>query len=330
MEHSKAFPHELIHGREDEMLSQDQWSEIRLMAKSGMSIKQIARELDISKNTVRGVLRATERKPYNRTCKKTGVLDSFLPFVQARAPEVNFNATTLFREIRDKGYTGGYTTLRQAVKPLRENFIKAEAASVRFETPPGHQAQVDWGTSWVMIGGQHVKLHIFVFVLCYSRSIYVEFTTDEKLATLISCHERAFRWFGGLTEEILYDNPRTIVLDRGTERARINPRFHDFCRYYGFRPRLCRPYRARTKGKVESGVKYVKRSFLPGQVFSSMDHANEQVQEWIRRVADQRLHGTVQTHHGDGSFDAKNYGIREDVLSLVFKDKQLHKGHEYR
>lgn len=293
MEPSKAFAHELIHGREDEMLSQDQWSEIRLMAKSGKSIKKISRELGISKNTVRRVLRATERKSYSRTSKKPRVLDEFLPFVQARAPEVNFNATILFREIKDRGYTGGYTTVRQAVKPLRDNFVKAEAASVRFETPPGHQAQVDWGTSWVMIGGQRLRLHIFVIVLCYSRSIYVEFTTDEKLSTLINCHEKAFRWFGGLTEEILYDNPRTIVLDRGTEKARINPLFQDFCGYYGFRPRLCRPYRARTKGKVESGVKYVKRSFLPGRSFSSIDHANEQVQQWIRHVADQRIHGTV-------------------------------------
>lgn len=137
-----------------------------------------------------------------------------------------------------------------------------------------------------------MRVHIFVLVLCYSRAIYVEFTTDEKLVTLIRCHEHAFHWFGGLPEEILYDNPRTIVLNRGTDNARMNPTFQDFCRYYGYRPRLCRPYRAQTKGKVESGMKYVKRSFLPGRVFSSLDHANEQVQEWIRTVADQRLHGT--------------------------------------
>lgn len=96
-----------------------------------------------------------------------------------------------------------------------------------------------------------------------------------------------------MPEEILYDNPRTIVLDRGTPNARINPKFEDFCRYYGYAPRLCRTYRAKTKGKVESGVKYVKRSFLPGQEFLSLEAANERVWDWIRNVADQRIHGTV-------------------------------------
>ena len=105
--------------------------------------------------------------------------------------------------------------------------------------------------------------------------------------------------FRAFTEEILYDNPRTIVLDRATDNARINPKFEDFCRYYGYTPRLCRPYRAKTKGKVESGVKYVKRSFLPGQEFASLADANEKVLAWIREVADQRIHGT--THENAGS-----------------------------
>lgn len=142
MEDPKASAHELIHGREDEMLSQDQWSQIRLMAKSGTPIKQITRELGISKNTVRRVLRANGRKPYTRTKRKLGVLDEFLPFVQSRAPEVYFNATILLRELKARGYTGGYTTLRETVRLLRENFLKAQAASIRFETPPGHQAGV--------------------------------------------------------------------------------------------------------------------------------------------------------------------------------------------
>lgn len=293
MEPRKAFPHELDHGREEQMLSQDQWSEIRLMAKTGKAIKQISRELGISKNTVRKILRSKERQEYCRQRKKPGVLDEYLPFLQGRAPEVNFNATTLFREIQQKGYLGGYTTVREAIKPLRNNFLTAEAATVRFETPPGHQAQMDWGSAWVVMAGQRVRVKIFVLVLCYSRCLYVEFTPDEKLPTLIGCHENAFAWFDGLTEEVLYDNPRTIVVDRGTEKARLNPLFEDFCRYYGYLPRLCRPYRARTKGKVESGVKYIKRSFLPGKTFLSLEDANAQVKEWIRTVADRRIHGTV-------------------------------------
>lgn len=275
------------------MLSDDQWSEIRLMAKSGKPIKQIARDFGISKNTVRKVIRTEIRRPYARTVNKSGVLDEFMPFLTARAPEVNFNATILFRELKEQQYMGGYSTVKNAVRPLRSAFQQAQAACIRFETPPGHQAQMDWGSAWVMLGTEKVRIRIFVLVLCYSRCIYVEFTLDEKLPTLISCHENAFDWFGGLTEEILYDNPRTIVLHRGTEEARLNPSFLDFCRYWGYRPRLCRPYRAQTKGKVESGVKYVKRSFLPGRTFSSLSDMNEQVQYWIRTVADVRIHGTV-------------------------------------
>lgn len=293
MKMAEGSSHEQQHGREQTMISSDLWSEIRRLAKLGKPIKQIAREFDLSKNTVKKALRSTCPPTYERTLKKRGVLDEYMPFVISRASEVNFNATILFRELKEKGYSGGYTTVKTAIRPLRADYRLAQAASIRFETPPGHQAQMDWGSTWVIVSGQRIRVRIFVIVLSYSRSIYVEFVLDEKLPTLIRCHENAFRWFGGVTEEILYDNPRTIVLDRGTENARLHPQFQDFCRYWGYQPRLCRPYRARTKGKVESGVKYIKRSFLPGRVFSSLSDINEQVWHWIRTVADQRIHGTV-------------------------------------
>lgn len=140
MDHQKTSPHDLVHGREEKMLSQDQWSEIRIMAKTGKPIKQIARELDVSRNTIRKVLRTQKRQKYERKENRPGILDEYLPFLQGRAPEVFYNATILFRELRARGYRGGYTTVREAVKPLREDFLKAEAASIRFETPPGHQA----------------------------------------------------------------------------------------------------------------------------------------------------------------------------------------------
>lgn len=288
-----TFSHDNEHGRENQMLAQDLWTEIRIMRKMGKSIKKISRELMISKNTVRKVLRSELYQPYRRENCKPGLLSEFMPFIIERAPQLDFNATSLFRELKKLGYTGGYTLVKEAVRPLRETHRQLEAATARFETPPGLQAQVDWGSKKIMLGGYLTRVHIFVMVLGFSRAIYVEFTLDEKLPTLIACHEHAFAWFGGIPEEILYDNPRTVVLDRATANARINPKFEDFCRYYGYTPRLCRPYRARTKGKVESGVKYVKRSFLTGQEFPSLASANEQVLAWIREVADQRIHGTT-------------------------------------
>ena len=293
MGQAETLSHDNVHGRESQMVTHDLWSEIRVMRKMGKSIKKIAKELMISRNTVRKALRSELYQPYHREKCKSVLLSDFMPFLNERAPQLDYNATSLFRELKKLGYTGGYTIVKEAVRPLRETYRQLEKATARFETPPGLQAQVDWGSKTVMLGGRPTKVHIFVMVLGYSRAIYVEFTMDEKLPTLISCHEHAFTWFGGVAEEILYDNPKTIVLDRTTANARINPKFEDFCRYYGYAPRLCRPYRAQTKGKVESGVKYVKRSFLPGQNFISLESANEQVLAWVREVADQRIHGTT-------------------------------------
>lgn len=293
MGQAENISHDYDHGRESKMLTQDLWSEIRFMRKMGKSIKKISRELNISKNTVRKALRSDLYHPYTRENTNSGLLTEFMPFLTERAPQVDFNAVTLLRELKKRGYAGSYTILKEAVRPLRETFRQMEAATARFETPPGLQAQMDWGSKQVMIGGGLTRIRIFVMVLGFSRAIYVEFTLDEKLPTLIACHEHAFDWFSGVTEEILYDNPRTIVLDRATANSRINPKFEDFCRYYGYTPRLCRPYRAKTKGKVESGVKYVKRSFLTGREFASLADANEQALAWIREVADQRVHGTT-------------------------------------
>ncbi len=217
-----TFFHDNEHGRENQMVTQDLWTEIRIMRKMGKSIKKISKELMISKNTIKKALRSEQYQPYRRENRKPGLLHEFMPFLIERAPELDFNATTLFRELKKSGYTGGYTLVKEAVRPLRMTYRQLEAATARFETPPGLQAQVDWGSKKIMLGGYLTRVHIFVMVLGYSRAIYVEFTLDEKLPTLIACHEHAFAWFGGVPGEILYDNPKTIVSDRATANARIN------------------------------------------------------------------------------------------------------------
>jgi len=195
--------------------------------------------------------------------------------------------------------------VREYAKPLREGLNRK--ASVRYETAPGQQAQVDWGSKTIMVGERMQRVHIFVMTMGYSRASYAEMVRDEKLETLIGCHEHAFAWFGGVPEEILYDNPKTIVLDRANEKARMNPVFEDFSRYYGYTARLCRPYRAQTKGKVESGVKYVKRSYLAGKAFESLDHGNDALHRWIREVGDERIHGTT--------FEKPSVRFRDEALT---------------
>lgn len=279
------------HGGEQRVLPRNRQEEILQRHNEGDRIKQIARELELSRNTVRGVVRAGEARKYERTHAKERLIAPYEEWMRERFYEVEGNASLLYQELRERGYPGGYTAVREYVKPLREALNRK--ATVRFETAPGQQAQVDWGSKMVMLDGRMQRVHIFVMTLGYSRAPYAELVRDEKLETLITCHEHAFAWFGGVPEEILYDNPKTIVLDRASENARMNPQFEDFSRYYGYTARLCRPYRAQTKGKVESGVKYVKRSFLAGKSFEDLAQGNERLWKWIREVANERIHGTT-------------------------------------
>jgi transposase len=289
-----SFPQKQQEG-ESRMITCDTWGMIKALQRQGWAQRKIARELDLDPKTVRRALRQTTRQPYRRRKTAATLLAGHEAFLQHRAVEVDYNARRLFEELRARGYQGGYDLVKLFVRPLRAERDRLVEATLRFETAPGCQAQVDWGSTWAQIGDCRVRVQLFVMVLGYSRRLYAEFTADQTLASLIRCHEHAFEWFGGLTEEVLYDNPKTVVSKRDWDGRVIewHPQFWDFARYYGFTPRLCRPYRAQTKGKVESGIKYVKRSFVKGRPFPGWDAMNPMVQEWLVTVADQRIHGTT-------------------------------------
>jgi transposase len=280
---------------EGEMIGFDLWTEIHARARRGEAKQTMARALGIDRKTVRRLLAQERPVPYQRTVPRPSRVTPYLDYIQRRVIEVDYNAYRIFQELQAQGYAGGYEMVKLAVRPHRAKREQLAEATVRFETAPGRQAQVDWGSSWAHIGTQRVRVQLFVMVLGYSRRLYVEVTRDQTLSSLLACHQHAFDWFGGLTEEILYDNPKTVVLKRDWDGRVIawHPQFWDFAQYYGFTPRLCRPYRARTKGKVESGIKYVKRSFVTGRPFPTWDALNPMAQEWVMTVADQRLHGTI-------------------------------------
>jgi transposase len=278
------------------MLSQDQWAAIRTLRERGVGKKAIARELGIDVKTVRSYLRRGGRQPYRRRSPVREVLErEHGEFLRRRVAEVNFSAQVLYQELSRRGYRGSYPTVMRWVRPRRLEQQRLEAATVRFETGPGRQAQVDWGSTGLVLAGQAVRAHLFVMTLGYSRRVFSRAYVNERLPALLDAHERAFAHFGGRTEELLYDNPKTIVLHRDAEGKHIewNPVFRDFADCYGFVPRLCRPYRARTKGKVESGVKYVKRNALVGRAFTSWEHLNDWLLEWAVTIADPRVHGTT-------------------------------------
>src|SRR6185437_6639778 len=174
--------------------------------------------------------------------------------------------------------------------------LEVEAlATVRFETPPGKQLQIDFGERRVTIGGDSVKVYLFVATLGYSRRLYVRAFRNERQESWFAGLEGAFRHFGGVTEEVLFDNDRGLVVrhDRMTREVEFNARLHAFAKHWRFRPRACAPYRARTKGKDERGVGYVKKNAIAGRSFESWAGLEAHLAAWTRDIADQRVHGTT-------------------------------------
>jgi len=220
-------------------------------------------------------------------------IDAHRGFLERRGPEVGWNGMVLLRELRAQGFTGGYQQVQRALQPLRATRQWAARATVRFETGPGEQAQVNFGQAHVWIADVETPVHFFVFTLGFSRRAVAYAYRNERLDTLLDGHERALRHFGGVPLSCLYDNPRTITLGRSAGQVLWHPRFEDFARYYGFTPRACQPYRARTKGKVESGVKYVKRNALAGRRFPSWAALESWLEDWAATVSDLRVHGTT-------------------------------------
>lgn len=290
----QQLEHSLQHNRlEVAMVDRNKYGAIRELAGHGMPKKEIARQLDVTVKTVRRALKKLQWEPYQRQKPVTTVLSQFEQWLVSRAPEVNFNASILFRELKQFGYTGAYETVKLFVRPLRTAHHNRLDAVMRFETAPGKQGQVDWGSAQVWLGETRVRIHFFAMVLGYSRRLFARAYLDERLPTLLVAHQEAFAWFGGYPKELLYDNPKTIVVDRKAGHPALQTDFADFAGHYGFSVRLCQPYRPQTKGKIESGVKYIKRNFLPGRRFIDLDHLNRELERWITEVADVRIHGTT-------------------------------------
>lgn len=277
------------------MIRKETWEEIRRRhIQEKAPIREIARDFGVDRNTIRRCLRQEEWRPYRRAEKASSLLYPHEEFLRTRAPQVDFSARILYQElVSKKEYRGGYDTVKLFVRPLRAARRQAERALVRFETPPGLQSQVDWGEARVPFRSGTAIVHLFALTLGFSRRTFHCSYPDERISSFLEAHERAFDYFGGHTREHLYDRPRTVCLPSGSGKTRWNPTFKAFADYWGFEPRLCAPYRAQTKGKVESGVKYVKRNFLPGRVFIDRVDFDEQLDEWMATIADVRIHGTT-------------------------------------
>src|SRR6516165_8969522 len=282
------------------MLVVEEAVEIRVLRRQGKSIRETARMLDVSRNTVRRYLRGEGLPRYEREARPSK-LDPYKHYIEERvkaaAPDW-IPATVLLRELQALGYPGGYSILKALLATLRP--AAQPEPLIRYETEPGRQMQADFAT----IRRGRDRLAVFIATLGWSRATYVEFVVDERLETLLGCHERAFFFFGGVPREVLYDNMRTVVTERdhyGPGQHRYNRTFLDFAHHHGFVPRLCRPYRAKTKGKVERFIGYLRASFYvplasqlsPEGLRVDRDTANARASTWLREVANARVHATT-------------------------------------
>ena len=267
--------------------------EIYEMKGAGHSIREIARELEVSRNTVRRYLQSPEAMRPKARPPRGSKLDPYTEYIDGRMAEGLENCMVLRRELTGLGYDGGYSILKGYVSPRRR--CRQPEATMRFETEPGEQAQVDWGSlSYIGADGKQCRVWVFVMTMGWSRACYVELVRKADTAAFIQCHVNAFEYLGGVPRRCLYDNAKVITLGRDEEKRPIwNQRMLDFARRVGFEARLCQPYRAQTKGKVESGVKYVRRNMWPSIRFTDDADLNRQGLEWCDVVANARVHGTT-------------------------------------
>ena len=280
--------------RRDRMLEPDFVWQIIELHRLGLGSRHIARELGINRNTVKRYLKSGDCIPYRRP-KRSHRLDGLGVWLREEFVRHKGNCDVVRQLLKDDhGMIVGLRTVQRACKPFRAELQAQAVATVRFETPPGRQLQIDFGETHVVIDGCKTKVYIFVATLGYSRRGYVAAFRHQRQASWFAGLEGAFLHFGGVPQEVLMDNPKPLVTSHNIQTREVvfNSAFHSFARHWGFTPRACAPRRARTKGKDENGVGYVKKNALAGRTFTSWEAFEAHLARWLREVSDERIHGT--------------------------------------
>jgi transposase len=281
-----------MHKRETRVL-------LRHYLEQGVSKSELAKRFGVSRRTVyhwidTGQLDRdldSQEVRYRARPPVLTQLDPYKAIIQARLESFPLlTAQRLFEELRSVGYPGGYTQVKKYVRSVRPHTPSDPV--VRFETPPGFQGQVDFGTFQLPWGRRYALL----VVLGYSRLLWMRFYPRQTMTTLIRGLESAFEFFGGVPQELLFDQMRSVVLSDerlGGCGLIMNAEFVRFSTHWGFRPRACRPYRAKTKGKVERPIRYVRESFFYGRSFLNDEDLNTQGEQWLQRICNTRRHRTL-------------------------------------
>lgn len=288
---------------------------LRHCLEQGMTKTAVAEKYGVSRRTIHHWIQtgqldrdlSSETVRYGPRPPVPTKIDPFKPIIGERLeafPELS--AVRLFEEIRAAGYPGGYTQVKEYVRQVRPQ--APEDPVVRFETPPGHQAQVDFADFRLPWG----KRYALLVVLGYSRLLWLEFFRRKTMRILFQGLEAAFSFFGGVPAELLFDQMKAVIIeDERDEGGRVieNPEFLRFAHHWGFRIRACRPYRAKTKGKVERPVGYVRSSFFYGRDFLNDDDLNHQAFSWRDTTANVRIHGTLKERPID-RFEAEREALK--------------------
>jgi transposase len=275
------------------MLTKEDYAVINALSKRGVYHTDIAAELGVHPKTIRRALKRGGAPSPTRQ-RRGSKLDPFKPLVDQLLADGVWNGKVIYRELQAAGYTGQLTILRSYIAPKRA--LRPSRATVRFETEPGYQLQSDWGELVTTIADQPTPVHFLVNTLGYSRRFHFWCTTSEDAEHTYEGLIRSLEYFGGVPQEVLVDNQKVAVDDHPRHGpVQFAPRFLDLAAHYGFTPRACRPYRARTKGKDERMVGYIKQHFFVRyRHFDSWAHLNQLAEQWLREEADPRLHGTVK------------------------------------
>jgi transposase len=296
---------------------------LRHYLEQGASKSALARQLGVSRETIHRWIRDGELdRDLDATPVRYGPrravptkLDAYKAIIETRlAAYPQLSAVRLLAEIRAAGFEGGYTQLKEFVRRVRP--APAPEPVIRFETPAGRQAQVDFARFTFPWGVRYALL----VVLGYSRLLWCRFYVRQDMGTLIEGLEAAFRYFGGVPQELLFDQMKAVITRdlrlQGGALVR-NLEFLRFAHHWSFTPRACRPYRAQTKGKVERPVRYLRDNFVYGRTFVNDADLDQQGQQWLDAVANVRFHGTTQERPRD-RFDRDEHRVLQPLASRSY------------
>lgn len=264
----------------------------QLHDQKGLKASQIAEELQLDPKTVGRWIDKRTYQPRQGN-KRRSKLDSFKGQIGALLERHPYTAQQLLQRLRQQGYAGGYSILKDFVRQVRP---VRKPAYLMLEFAPGECAQVDWGNfGSVMVGSTRRRLSFFVMVLCYSRLLYVEFTLSEGMEHFLTCHRHALEFLGAVPAKVMIDNLKVGVLRHPLgDKALFHPRYLDLAAHYGFQPVACNVRKANEKGRVENGVGYVKKNFLNGLELPSFAAVHPAALQWRDTVANVRIHGETQ------------------------------------